>query len=58
MSNVGVAFKILERGENPPPGLTKSSGHMIYDVKDEPKMAIVPQILSPQAMPALCQEKA
>ena len=33
MSNIGVAFKILEKGENPPPGYSKSSGHMIYDVK-------------------------
>ena len=33
MSNIGVAFDILERGENPPPGYSKSSGHMIYDVK-------------------------
>ena len=33
MSNIGMAFKILDPGENPPPGFTKSSGHMIYDVK-------------------------
>ena len=33
MSNIGVAFKILDPGENPPIGFTKSSGHMIYDVK-------------------------
>ena len=33
ISNIGVAFDILERGENPPPGYSKSSGHMIYDVK-------------------------
>ena len=32
MSNVGVAFKILERGESPPPGYTKSSGHIVFDV--------------------------
>ena len=32
MSNVGVAFKILERGEYPPPGYTKSSGHIVFDV--------------------------
>ena len=32
MSNVGVAFNILERGESPPPGYTKSSGHIVYDV--------------------------
>ena len=33
MSNIGVAFKILDTGENPPPEFTKSSRHMIYDVK-------------------------
>ena len=33
ISNIGVAFKILEEGEAPPPGYTKSSGHMIYSVK-------------------------
>ena len=33
MANVGVAFKILEPRENPPPGYTKSSGHMVYDEK-------------------------
>ena len=33
MSNVGVALKILEPGENLPPGHTKSSGHMLYNVK-------------------------
>ena len=33
MSNVGIAFKILEPGEIPPPGYKKSSGHMIYTVK-------------------------
>ena len=32
MSNVGVAFKILERGDSPPPGYTKSSGHIVFDV--------------------------
>ena len=32
MFNVGVAFKILERGESPPPGYTKSSGHIVFDV--------------------------
>ena len=31
MSNVGVAFKILEKGESPPPGYTKSSGHIVFD---------------------------
>ena len=33
MSNVGVAFNILETGESPPPGYTKSSGHIAYDVR-------------------------
>ena len=32
MSNAGVAFNILERGESPPPGYTKSSGHIVFDV--------------------------
>ena len=33
MATVSVAFKILEPGENSPPGYSKSSGHMVYDVK-------------------------
>ena len=33
MSNVGVAFKILEIGESPPPGYTKSSRHIVFDVR-------------------------
>ena len=32
MSNVGVAFNILEKGESPPLGYTKSSGHIVFDV--------------------------
>ena len=32
MSHVGVAFKILETGESPPPVYTKSSGHIVFDV--------------------------
>ena len=32
MSNNGVAFKILDIGETPPPGYRKSSGNMIYSV--------------------------
>ena len=32
MSNVCVAFKILETGGSPPPGYTKSSGHILFDV--------------------------
>ena len=33
MANAGVAFKIFEPGEKPPPEYTQSSGHMVYDVK-------------------------
>ena len=33
MSNVGVAFNILETEESPPPGYTKSSGHIVFDVR-------------------------
>lgn len=33
MGNVGVAFEILKRGEKPPPGWKKSSGHIIFDIK-------------------------
>ena len=33
MSDVGIEFKILEPGEIPPTGYTKSSGNMIYTVK-------------------------
>ncbi|KAL7528322.1 hypothetical protein ACHAXR_005938, partial [Thalassiosira sp. AJA248-18] len=33
MTNVGIAFKILEKEEALPPGYKKSSGHIIFDVK-------------------------
>ena len=33
MTNVGVAFEILPKGQRPPPGWKKSSGHIIFDVK-------------------------
>ena len=33
MSNVGIAFEILGDGEKAPPGWTKASGHLIFDVK-------------------------
>ena len=33
MANVGIAFKILEDYEKIPVGYTKSSGHIIFDVK-------------------------
>ena len=33
MSNLKVAFDILEHDENLPPGWTKSSGHLVFDVR-------------------------
>jgi len=33
MYNVSIAFQILDEGEKPPPGWSKSSGHIIFDVK-------------------------
>ena len=33
MYNVGVAFEILEEGQKAPPGWSKASGHLIWDVK-------------------------
>ena len=33
MYNVSIAFQILGEGEKPPPGWSKSSGHIIFDVK-------------------------
>ncbi len=33
MYNVSIAFQILSEGEQPPPGWTKSRGHIIFDVK-------------------------
>ena len=33
ISNVGIAFNILERGEDPPMGYMKVTGHLIFDVK-------------------------
>ena len=33
ISNIGVAFNILELGKNPLPGYNNSSGHMIYTFK-------------------------
>eukprot|EP00984_Skeletonema_dohrnii_P005553 scaffold1958_cov91-Skeletonema_dohrnii-CCMP3373.AAC.1 len=33
MTNIGIAFDILEHGEEPPRGYTKSSGHLIWDLK-------------------------
>ena len=33
MTNVGVAFELMDEGAPPPPGWTKVSGHMVFDVK-------------------------
>ena len=65
MSNVGIAFRIIEDDEPPPPGYKKARGHVIFDVKwtspgrlGGSKMAIELQILNPQAMQALYLRKA
>ena len=33
MTNVGIALQLLNRGDDPPIGYTKASGHHIFDVK-------------------------
>ena len=33
MKNVGIAFTILDLGNKSPPGWTKASGHLVFDVK-------------------------
>ena len=33
MKNVAVAFEILDQGEQAPVGWSKSSGHLVFDVK-------------------------
>ena len=33
MGNVGIAFEIQPQGARPPPGWTRASGHIIWDVK-------------------------
>ena len=33
MTNVGISFDILEQGEQAPPGWTKASSHIIFDIK-------------------------
>ena len=33
MTNVGISFQILNRGEDPPIGYKKVTGHLIFDVK-------------------------
>ena len=32
MTNVGIAFTILDEGKKAPPGWTKASGHLVLDV--------------------------
>jgi hypothetical protein len=33
MKNVGIAFQVLEEGENEPVGWSKVTGHLVFDVK-------------------------
>ena len=33
MHNVGVAFEVLREGEKAPPGWSKVTGHLVFDVK-------------------------
>ena len=33
MTNIGIAFKILDDGIKPPPGWRKASGRLVFDVK-------------------------
>ena len=33
MGNVSVVFEILPLGTKPPPGWTRSNGHLVFDVK-------------------------
>ena len=33
MTNVGIAFAILDEGKKAPPGWTKTSAHLVFDVK-------------------------
>ena len=33
ISNVGIAFEVLKKGQQAPSGWRKSSGHIIFDVK-------------------------
>ena len=33
MCNVWVVFELLDKGNKPSPGWTKSSGHLIFDIK-------------------------
>ena len=33
MNNFGIEFKILDLGKKVPPGWTKASGHLVFDVE-------------------------
>ena len=33
MHNIGIAFSVLDAGQDAPVGWSKESGHIIYDVK-------------------------
>ena len=33
MTNVGVAFEVLEEGRQAPPGWSKVTGHLVWDFK-------------------------
>ena len=33
MTNVGITFTILDEDKKAPPGWTKASGHLVFDVK-------------------------
>ena len=33
MYNVGIAFEVLREGEKAPPGWSKVTGHLVFDVK-------------------------
>ncbi len=33
MANIGIAFAIQDEGVKVPPGWTRASGHLVFDVK-------------------------
>jgi hypothetical protein len=33
IANVGIAFEVLDNGKDPPPGWSKTSGHLVFDIK-------------------------
>ena len=33
MTNVSMVFQVLDEGEKPPPGWSKASGHIVFDIK-------------------------